>query len=92
MDPSPVELVAGRDPEHPAMFAAGVPTQSPSGRQGTVVLVCLSSMPMLLRDVGVETGVEGDSFMETGQGRIFKEPRAGGRVERLRRGEVHSRS
>ena len=61
-EPSPiVALVDGRDTEHAATVPAGVPIESPSRRQAPPVLLCLSSMPVLLSDVGVETGVEGDS-------------------------------
>jgi hypothetical protein len=56
-----VGFVVGRDADHPATVPAAVTIQSPPGRHGTVVLVCLSSMPVLLRNASGETDVDGDS-------------------------------
>jgi hypothetical protein len=69
-------LVDRFDAEHLDTIPPAVPNPSPTGRHGTLVLVCLSSMPVPLRDVGVETGVAGDSFPDAGKGWMFKGSRA----------------
>jgi len=56
---------------------ARVPAESPSGRHVALVLVCLSAMPVPLSDIGVETGVAGDSFPETKQCQMFGSRKAG---------------
>jgi hypothetical protein len=54
-------LVKDQDAEHAITVSVGVANRSPSCHPGTMVLRCLSSMPVLLRDGSVETDVESDS-------------------------------
>ncbi len=87
-----VASVDARDVEHPGSVAAGVARWSPSGRHGTLVLVCLSPMPVRLSDGSLETGLEGDSFLDAGRGWMFTGSGADRWAQLLRQRQLDSQS